>query len=168
MKKSSSKINVQGLKDLKASLALMKAQRVQVGIFAAKTMRTGDVETNADIGAIQEYGVPYAFKMGHSQGLPARSWLRMPINLKGKEIFGKAANKAAEFVTKSTNSVAMRVNLFYRRIGIAAEVVIHQGFRTRGFGTWAPNTASTIKGKGSDSPLIDTRQLERGVASRVV
>lgn len=166
--KSTTRSSTAGLKELKRALELIQAKRVQVGIFAAKTSRPDGDMTNADIGAINEYGVPFAFKLGHSQGIPARSWLRMPINLKGKEIFSKAAKKAGELVSASSKAVAGRVDLFYRRIGIAAEVAIHQAFRSQGFGTWAPNAASTIKRKGSASPLIDHRELERSVASRVV
>ena len=53
-------------------------------------------------------------------------------------------------------------------LGIACETAIGEAFDSSGYGDWAPNTAATINNKKSSSPLIDTGQLRRSVASAVV
>ncbi len=154
-KRSSIRSNVTGLKALAGNLQAMGKHRIQVGIFGNKTDRDDTTETNAEIGAKNEFG-------SFSEKIPARSWLRMPLQTHGKEL-GKTAK------AESANlAAAGKLGLFLKRMGIAAEGIIQQGFRTSGWGSWAPNAPSTIEAKGSDKPLIDSAQLRRGVASRVV
>jgi len=77
---------------------------------------------------------------------------------------------------------------YLKRVGVAAENIVQEAFETAGWGTWAANAYATIlaKAKGNifkrkqqaasdvfeggrhTSPLIDTGQLRRAIASRVV
>ena len=151
---------------------LDKSYVVQVGIFGDKNPRGVAIKkvkgkfrskygsseqnlTNADIGAIHEFG-------SFARHIPARSFLRMPVNTKTKEIIQQASVGAAAMIAAGNIVKVMT------RLGIAAENVIQQAFASRGFGTWKPDAKSTERRKGSSAPLIDTAQLRRSIASRVV
>lgn len=115
--------------------------------------------TNAEVGFQMEYGVP---RMGRKPPIPARSWLRMPLTLKINDIVKDSA-RGFEAAVKSGDPLR-----FLTILGINAEKWIQLAFDTRGFGSWAANAASTAARKGSDTPLIDTGQLRRSVASVVI
>jgi hypothetical protein len=169
MKKPTMKSNLDGLRALYENVSAMGKGRVQLGIFGNKTARgqgkkvkgkyatySTAAESNADIGAKNEYG-------SFSEGIPARSWLRMPLAQYGELLVGHAkASMGGVELAKRTPK------LLLQRLGLAAESLIHYAFKTSGWGQWQPNSAYTIRMKGSDKPLIDTAQLERGVSSRVV
>ncbi len=130
--------------------------QVQVGIFGNKSSRhAGKGITNADVGAIQEFG-------SFTRGIPPRSFLRMPIHTQTDQILKQVVPGAKDLLAQG------KMMILLKRLGIACENVVQAAFASRGFGTWAPNKPSTIKRKGSDSPLIDTAQLRRSIASRVV
>lgn len=169
---SSLKVNLDGLKKLGQTLAKFQGPRIQVGIFGQKNGRSaaGELrkrgghtvqkgvaatETNAELGAIHEFG-------SKSRGIPARSFLRMPLTVSRKELMAQAGKDAAGTL------FAGKAKLWLTRIGIAAENVVQGAFQTSGFGSWKPNAPSTIARKKSDKPLIDTAQLRRAIASRVV
>ena len=131
---------------------------IRVGILGSNATRKngkGGV-TNAEIGFIQEFG-------SMKKKIPARSFLWMPLSLylvdylKKKKGFGEKEVKKA---TKDGTLLGLA-----KKIGIVAEEVIQEAFRTRGFGNWKANKPSTIKRKGSDSPLIDTGELRRSITS---
>jgi phage gpG-like protein len=151
---------------------LDKPYEVQVGIFGDKNPRgaglqkskgklrakyasSNDSLTNADLGAIHEFG-------SFSRHIPSRSFLRMPINVKTPEIIKEASQGAAKMISEGKLMMVMQ------RLGIAAENAIQMAFASRGFGTWKADSAATQRRKGSSSPLIDTAQLRRSIASRVV
>lgn len=143
---------------------------VKVGIFGNKNARgavarspsgkghrvkgTTVTLTNAELGLVHELG-------SITRGIPARSFLRMPIALKSKEILKAAFIGAPELLRKG-NIKAILGNL-----GKACEVWIQTAFATGGFGNWAPDKTATKNRKGGDSPLIDTGQLRRSVTSKV-
>lgn len=146
---------------------------VKVGIFGNKTARgiTSDKEagkagvrkvlkgtkstlTNAELGLIHELG-------SVERGIPKRSFLRMPISEKSKEILADAMKGAPELLAKGD------IRGILVRLGIACEKWIQLAFATRGFGSWQPDAPKTARRKGSNSPLIDTAQLRRSIASQV-
>lgn len=143
---------------------------VKVGIFGNKTAR-GAVDrdkqghgkvrkgsqatlTNAELGLIHELG-------SKTRHIPARSFLRMPLSLKSKEILAAAFIGAPELLRKGD------IRGILAHLGIACEKWIQTAFATGGFGSWAPDKPATVKRKGSDSPLIDSAQLRRSIASQV-
>lgn len=130
--------------------------QVQVGVFGTKSSRKdSSTLTNAEIGAIQEFG-------SFTRGIAPRSFLRMPIHTQTDQILKQVQPGAKELIAQG------KMVMLLKRLGIACENVIQAAFASRGFGTWKANAPSTIKRKGSDSPLIDTAQLRRSIASRVV
>ena len=114
--------------------------------------------TNAEVGFLCEVGRP---KMEERKAVPPRSWLRVPL-----------LNHINDIVNDSKSAFEKQVNngdsiKFLTQIGINAEKYIQFAFRDSGPG-WPANAPSTIAGKGSASPNIDTGQLRRAVASMVV
>lgn len=110
--------------------------------------------TNAELGLIHELG-------SVERGIPRRSFLRMPISVRSKEILADAMKGALELMASGN------VRGVLKRLGIACEKAVQLAFATRGFGSWQPDQAQTAKRKGSNAPLIDTAQLRRSVASQV-
>ena len=53
-------------------------------------------------------------------------------------------------------------------VGVIAVRTVQDAFDTQGFGQWKPNTDYTKNWKGSDQPLIDSRQLLAAVNYAVV
>lgn len=136
--------------------------KVRVGILGETAQRRdGEGPNNAEIGYVNEFG-----KMTGYPRIPARSFIRMPLNLffqdKLKE--KKSLNEKA-FLTALETGTADK---FAAKVGIVAEETIQEAFATHGFGTWAPNAPYTVEMKKSDSPLIDTGQLRRAITSKVV
>ncbi len=146
---------------------------VKVGIFGNKNARdiaSGDKAgksgirkvvrgsrstlTNAELGLIHELG-------SVERGIPKRSFLRMPISVKSKEILKDAFIGAAEKMAKGN------IRGILVKLGLACEKWIELAFASRGFGSWQPDKAQTARRKGSNSPLIDTAQLRRSIASQV-
>lgn len=131
-------------------------RQVQVGIFGGKSKRNqSGAVTNAELGAIHEFG-------SFSQKIPARSFLRMPIMTKTGQIVKETAPSARGMVKNNSLVKTLKV------LGISCENAVQQAFASRGFGSWKPDAPATAKRKKSDAPLIDTGQLRRAIASRVV
>jgi len=167
-KKLSINSNFKGLNDFVK--AFSDKNVVQVGIMGRKAMRTyssktsrsktlhagGNYLSNAELGAIHEFG-------SHSKNIPMRSFLRAPIHHEAERIVKDV--KAADVDVEIVKSKNLRPVLL--KIGIACVAAITRAFSTRGFGTWKADRPSTIRRKGSDSPLIDTGALRRSIDYRV-
>lgn len=150
------KVDISKMKAL--AKALGDSFEIRVGILGNKAARkNGDGGlNNAELGFIQEFG-------SVKKKIPARSFLGMPLNLylvdylKSKKGFGDKEIKKA---VKNGSLLELA-----KKVGIVAEQVVQDAFETRGFGNWAKNRPSTIRRKGSDSPLIDTGELRRSITS---
>ncbi len=116
---------------------------------------SGSDLTNADIGAVHEFG-------SKTRHIPRRSFLEMPLVLKMADELKKNISAISKNITMAD------IRKAYALLGITAENVIQKAFSTHGFGKWAPNAPYTIAKKGSASPLIDTAQLRKSITSRVV
>jgi hypothetical protein len=147
---------------------------VQVGIFGdkntlhsevehVKSKKTGKIRPkkvgksdlmNWELGFIHEYG-------STERHIPARSFLNMPLRVKGQEIIAQAGKNFTRFVYDS-NPLA-----FWDDLGRRCYNAVQQAFATRGFGNWATDRPRTVAEKGSDAPLIDTGELRRSVDWRV-
>lgn len=152
---SSVQVDMTIAQSLKEKLNKLNGARVEVGIFSAfggrKSLR-GDL-TNAQLGAIHEFGVP-------SKRIPERSWLRFPLMTR---LFGAVKNTDwIEIILRK--GIANALGL----LGVKAELVIHDAFRTGGWGWWKNLKARTIRRKGHARILIETGQMEKAVSSRVV
>lgn len=129
----------------------------KIGIMGDSNSRDdGDDMGNAEIGLVHELG-------SETNNIPQRSFLRMPIEAKGKQILkaagsGKSKSMAAEGDYKGVMG----------QLGLAAEVAISEAFDSGGFGQWPQLDTDTIRAKGSSGILKDTRQLQRSITSEVV
>ncbi len=121
-----------------------------------KTVRTRqkDTVTNAEIGLVHELG-------SVSRNIPARSFLRMPLHQRQEQILAEAKAGAEEKMAKGDTTGVLKT------LGIAAENAVQDAFSSRGFGTWAPDSAATKARKGSDAPLIDSAQFRKSITSKV-
>lgn len=141
---------------VKLQKALSSDLEVKVGILTGQNSRD-DAVTNADVGATHEFG-------SFTKNIPARSWLRMPIQEKSQQIQKVVLKRASRIKEDLLNGSSIEI---YEAIGMAAEAAIQDGFESHGFGKWKPNAPATVKAKGSESPLIDTSQLRGAVLSKV-
>lgn len=136
-----------------AGLDRGKKMQVKVGIMGQKVTRGGG-PTNAEIGAKHEYG-------SFSEHIPMRSFLRMPLHQKSDMILEhvrKHSKKAVE---------AGDIDQVLKNLGVACEMVIGMAFSTGGFGQWKPLSDFTVEQKGHSLILIESRQMERAITSKV-
>jgi len=145
--------NLKGLEQLQENLKTNLVAKL--GIFADKNARGDGALTNAEIGARHEFGVI-------SEGLPRRSFLKDPIEIKRKELLA-TANK----VIKANINKEGGAEKIFELIGIAGEAIVQEAFESGGFGTWQPLAQSTIDAKGSEQILIETSQLRKSIISKV-
>ena len=127
----------------------------KVGILGTKDNRasTGkEAASNAEIGVVQEFG---SFK----NNIPARSFLRMPLIEKRKELIAAAAKERRRL---ERGLVKGGVKQLFALIGLKAEEIIQKAFESGGFGKW-----QELKHRDG-TPLIDTGQLRRSITSKVV
>lgn len=123
---------------------------VKVGLPAEKVGGKvyGDGMTIIRVGAIHEYG------LGHN---PVRSFLRVPFNVKRKDLA-----KTIDAMFKKVQD-GMPVKVALGRIGITAVNISKDAFTNKGYGTWPDITAETKKAKGSSQVLIDTGTLRNSI-----
>lgn len=153
--KVTTKENFSGLQ--KVSEALGQRLETRVGILQGSGKRAGG-QSNATLGAIHEFG-------SKTKGIPARSFLRMPLEKRSHLIKQAVMANRAKIARSLAEGDAEPI---YRDLGIAAEAVIQSAFESNGFGSWAKNKPKTVASKKSSSPLIDTGQLRASVLSKVV
>jgi phage gpG-like protein len=132
-----------------------KGWRVKVGIMGGNTKRR-DGLSNADIGAVHEYG-------SVSRNIPARSFLRMPLFVKSANIINQVGKRALKWLIEG-NKKQVLVD-----IGIACEGAIQDAFNSGGFGAWKSLKPSSVRGKiqHNPQPLVNTNQLRRSITSKV-
>lgn len=133
------------LKALKGELPMVK-----VGILGSSAR--SDSSSNAFIGRNHEFGI----------GVPMRSFLRMPIN----EHFQKALDSTDAFDEATAKLVIQigDIRPWLTKVGIVAEEVIQEAFKTGGFGKWK---ASNMKYKTNQQTLVETGQLSKSITSEV-
>lgn len=134
---------------------------VKVGILGDNVARKDGELNNAEIGFVNEFG-----KMTGYPKIPARSFIRMPLNTRFREKLRTKKSLTGDELEKAI--VEGKTEEFARKVGLVAEEVIQEAFSTNGFGQWKPNAELTVQLKGSSSPLIDTGQLRRSISSKVI
>ncbi len=154
-KQTQIKFNLNGMEKLRQQVG--DSYITRVGILGGHAMRKSNGPmNNAEIGTIHEFG-------SEAAQIPPRSFLRMPIEEKRKELM-------SSFATSSTKA-AMETGDFkkvFQNLGVRAEDIVDQAFSSGGFGHWHALKQSTIDAKGSSVILIDTSQLRRSITSDVV
>jgi phage gpG-like protein len=135
-----------------------KGQEIRLGVFGNTTSREGSgpqlqgkkaPPTNAELAMVHEFG-------SKTRNIPMRSFLRMPVHQKSKEIYDVAIKGAIDLFIKGESAKILN------RIGSKAVAVVMQAFATSGFGQWASPK------RRSGSPLVDTGQLRRSILFKVV
>lgn len=117
--------------------------------------------TNAFLGAIHEYG-------SVERNIPARSFLRMPLESRFPLIIRANAKSLVEYLAQG------RFKEWLIKLGLKAENIVNEAFNTSGWGMWPALKQSTVrrrkKGKKYNNPLplLDTGQLSSSISSRVV
>jgi hypothetical protein len=143
------------IKNLQGSSGMI----VKVGILADHFARQKDSyggTTNAEIGAKHEFG-------SFSERIPVRSFLRMPIFKKMKDIL-EMTKKSSQKLIETGKIISVLKNL-----GVACEHFVGEAFATSGWGEWKPLQPYTIAHKiqKNPMPLINTSQLRRSITSKV-
>lgn len=112
-------------------------------------------ETNADIGLKMEKG-------SKAERIPARSWLKTPLEDHLPEFFTKLGN---EVIYRMVRTQSLKA---YQDLGVICEQIIQKGFKSGGYGKWKALSRKTVELKGSSQILIDTGQLRKSVTSQIV
>ncbi len=131
-----------------------KTPVARVGIFGDGKPRAKGFATNAEIGALHEFG---------GKNTEKRSWLRIPLNDHLKAFLEKAGlfdKSALDRVIKSGSLVP-----WVQKIAVSALDVVLEGFATGGFGKWKP---SNMARKKVHMTLVETQQLRNSVIQDVV
>lgn len=138
--------------------------------------------TNADLGAIHEYGAT----LNDGTIIPTRSFLRMPLlSSEARRAIIKEVIKnnegVAELVKKPTGDEAdtayreavkkiVNPEQIANQIAIAAVSRVQESFKTDGFGNWKPTTEASRKqryGDPNNPTLVDTGQLRDSISFEV-
>jgi len=142
-------------KDLKKLLQILKqpSSPARVGVLGSKTMRNTSAQNNATIGARHEFG---------EEGMPTRSFLRVPISAKLQSY----AEKAGAFTPDSLKQVIKEgsFTLWNKKLGAIGEQIVSDAFDTGGFGEWKP---SDMRYKKNHQTLVETQQLRNSITSEV-
>jgi phage gpG-like protein len=141
------------LKDLDNFVnALSKDFTVRVGILGKKAAQDHGGLTNAQVGAVHEFG-------SYKRHIPARSFLRVPLFQKQQDIIKQVGKNALAFLSKGD------FQSVFLQLGVACVGVITDAFQSGGFGAWKKLKPATIRRKiqKNPQPLIDTRQLSRSI-----
>lgn len=156
-------MNVKGLDQLLKALKSSRPPTARIGIIGAKagphlsSSKQKTSATNADIGAVHEYGAP-------SQGIPQRSFLRIPISErleKEMEQSGALSSEATADVLKEGSTVP-----WLKKIAILAERIVAGAFDSAGYGRW-PAWKNASYTNNANQILVDTQQLRNSITSEV-
>lgn len=127
---------------------------VKVGIIDSTSNRAaGGTLTNAQIGAIHEFGSP-------AHGIPERSFLRATFDANKSKYRGQL-RKLCELILDGKTDTQKGLAL----LGLGAAADVQNRIRA---GISPANAESTIEQKGSTKPLVDTGQLLGSISSAVV
>lgn len=127
---------------------------VKIGVLGGKNARSkGPGHSNAEIGAKHEFG---------DEGLPIRSFLRMPITNE----LGKYLEKSGAFTKEALDQVIAVGSLqaWIEKVGISGVAVVLEAFNTGGYGAWKPSNMAL---KETKQTLVETQQLKDSISYEV-
>ena len=131
--------------------AMQDRLRSNSGVYVGIPSGAGQYEDGtplAVIGAVHEFGSAN----GH---IPERSFLRVPLR-SNQAIFGKIMGNGLRDVVDGTSSMRSLMD----QIGARAAAVSQEAIAA---GISPPNSPSTVKSKGSSTPLVDTGRLRQSI-----
>lgn len=171
--KTEIKFNTKKLDSLLVYLKSLEDYSVKVGIIGskAKTEHKNTKLTNAELGAIHEFGKGYQ---------PKRSFLEMPLKMKFDS--KSAAFKEIKKVAFKLLFITRKPKDFFNIIGSKALDIIIGAFETNGYGAWKSwskayerRRIAQVKGKKkrqefwlNHNILTMTGQLRRSISFKVV
>lgn len=138
-----------------AEMQKVKTMVVKVGLPSEKVSSKAYGNTGVSVlqvGAQHEYGTEH---------MPARSFLRMPFELKASEI-----NKFIQAEFKKVIEGKSTAEKALGRVGVMTSNISKEAFRTNGFGQWAELSpiSKAIKDKaGKSTPLIWSGLLRNSI-----
>lgn len=141
--------------DLTRAIREIRNSEVFVGIPAENSLREGEEMNNASLLFIHTHGSPL-------HNIPARPVIEPAVDSVRKLVAGELAQAATLLIDR--NPIAATAHL--KRAGQIGSNAAKRWFTNPANG-WPPNAPSTIRGKGSDKPLIDTGQLRRSITYSV-
>ena len=151
------KADFSSLKELQKKIK--EKVEIRVGILSSTNARNdGESTTNAELSMVHEFG-------SFTKNIPARSFLRMPIEQKADVIKDYIQSKKKEIEEGMSEG---EIDQLLDNIGLSAEAVVKEAFETGGYGKWKSNSPQTVNKKGSASPLIDSGQLRESIINKVV
>lgn len=129
----------------------------KVGVLSSTNTREGGALTNAEIGAKHEFG-------SMAEKIPARSFLKMPIEERKTDINLAAADKMQEICHSHVPNTS-DIKDVLTDAALEAVAIIQQAFDTGGFGKWQPLSPRTIaqRKNNSSSILIDSGKLRKSI-----
>jgi phage gpG-like protein len=150
------RVDVKGLEKLAKALKL-PPPKARIGILAGKDARSDGSAGNAEIGAAHEYGAP-------GQGIPQRSFLRMPLINYLQEQMEKAG-LLSELELKEVIKTGTMMP-YMRKVATIAEMTVLLAFDSGGFGQW-PEWKNPNYTNNTGKLLMDTQQLRNSITSEV-
>ena len=156
-KQSVTRLNTDKLEELKKQLALAKGSYCKVGLLGRDSSRppeAGKITDNPSLGAVHELGSASA-----KPPVPRRSFLKEPlISHLPTQIQARGAEAWRKAILEKGVLFALQL------LGVEAENVVQQGFRSGGFGQWAPLSPYTLKKKarlGRSLNILQERVIMR-------
>lgn len=141
--------------DIDKSLGNLTKMEVLVGIPQEKSSRPkeGDGITNAELLYIHTNGSPL-------KKIPARPVIEPAIEQTA--IRNAIAEELKKAVQYALDGEFDNMKICFERAGMIGQNAARDWF-TNPNNHWAPNKPSTIKGKGSSNPLIDTGEMRKAI-----
>lgn len=149
--------NINGLKSLEK---ILKESRfyTKLGVLGdaqrSEADNMQDPPTNALIGLWHEFG---------TSKMTARSFLRMPLNMKMQKYLEDSGAFETEAIEKLID--AKSIEGFFIQLGAVGQTIIIDAFDSGGFGEW---DASDMRYKKVHQTLVETQQLRDSISSEVV
>ena len=150
------------IEEFLANIEKAKRLSVKVGVFNDVTypdtrrsnghLRKGG-QSVLDVGLIHEFG---------TDKIPRRSFLRMPFEVKSKEIEGVISSTFNKVLEKGLDA-----EIALGRIGAVASSIVEEAFQSGGFGNWKLLEESTVKEKGNSDVLDDVGILKKSISWEV-
>lgn len=153
---ASVKVDVTALKILEKQADKLTKKVVRVGVLQPVT----DHETNtAVIAAANER--EYGWITGIGTFVPPRSTVRLPVEMKEKEIARAGTDALTDFEDETIKSAL-------NAMGDSALNAIQEAFDTQGFGQWPDNAPSVQKRKKRNEPMVDDGVLRKNYSKEIV
>jgi phage gpG-like protein len=136
------------LKKLRETLKEVNSLQARIGVISEAIHPNSNLEM-WQLAAIHLYGMP-------SRGIPKRDFLFQPVQAQKNNILKLIKAQMQKLIDKEITPEEM-----FERIAVYIQGISQASFRKN---NWLPNSAYTIRKKGSSTPLIDTGVLRQSIS----